>query len=695
MRPIREHSNSRSWAALLVAPAIFVVLACAGLFGFFIARDARQDEEARLLHERAGEVAALLSITTNQLESSLRLLGEAYAGRGEAGPAFSASARSLLTGSVTGIGVAEVDGDDVIVRAAEGTGAVVGETLPADQADLVRRALEAGDLVTALVASPEGGRTLILALGRDDGRVIFEYSVLPAGPLPSTADSPFRELNAALYRTPTADPENLVLTTSAELTVSGNVDTRTIDVGGEQWLLRTATNSSLAGAQSRAVPWIILGTGLGAAVIAAGVAVILIRRRQFALSLVEERTSELRQTMAELEMARGTAEEANRAKNQFLSRMSHELRTPLNAVLGFAQLLELDDLDDRQKESVSHILKGGNHLLGLINEILDISRIESGDIALSPESVLASEVVTETLDLMRPLAAARSIHIVADRDMTCGHYVFADRQRLKQVLLNLISNAVKYNRPGGSVAVTCEQPSATRLRLNVTDTGPGIRTEDLGLLFVPFERLGANLTDIEGSGIGLALSRRLAEAMGGSLEVESEVGRGSTFWIELPLVEGAVERYERLTGSEPSSSADLLLPVVRRGVLYIEDNLANLKLVQRILEHRNDIELIPAMQGRLGVDLARQHQPALILLDLHLPDIGGDLVLQQLRDDPDTRSIPIVIVSADATMGQVQRLQTAGASAYLTKPLNVAELIRTVDELLPSTTISPPSPTLT
>jgi CheY-like chemotaxis protein len=258
--------------------------------------------------------------------------------------------------------------------------------------------------------------------------------------------------------------------------------------------------------------------------------------------------------------------------------------------------------------------------------------------------------------------------------------VLADRQRLKQVVLNLLSNGVKYNRFGGTVTVACEQLGEDRVRLHVTDTGQGLSADDIGRLFVPFERLGAASTDVEGTGIGLALSRRLAEAMGGRLEVDSTVGEGSTFWIELPRVEGTVERYERLAGAPlpPRVVVDR-----RHLVLYIEDNLANVTLAERVFAERGDIELMPVMQGRLGVDLARQHRPALILVDLHLPDIPGDEVLQQLRADPVTQPIPVIVVSADASPGRVERLRAAGATAYVTKPFDVRELIRTVGDILP------------
>jgi PAS domain S-box-containing protein len=377
--------------------------------------------------------------------------------------------------------------------------------------------------------------------------------------------------------------------------------------------------------------------------------------------------------------AQEAADTANRSKSEFLSRMSHELRTPLNAVIGFGQLLELEELNETQRDSVEHILKGGNHLLDLINEVLDISRIETGDLGLSTEPVLASELIDDAVDLIRPLADQRGIQLVVDRSDESDCYVLTDRQRAKQVLLNLLSNAVKYNRPQGTVAISCEQPGDNRVRISVIDTGMGIPSERLGLLFTPFERLGAEQTGEEGTGIGLALSKRLAEAMGGTLEATSKLGQGSTFTVELPRVEGPVERYERLDGGIQA----VVVPAAQhRVVLHIEDNLSNLTLIERVLAQRPGVEVVAAMHGRLGLELAREHQPTLVLLDLHLPDIGGEQVLQRLRDDPATASIPVVVVSADATPGRVQRLVSAGAVAYLTKPIDVRELLRLVDEAI-------------
>ncbi len=383
--------------------------------------------------------------------------------------------------------------------------------------------------------------------------------------------------------------------------------------------------------------------------------------------------------VTEHKLAKEAAEQASRAKSEFLSRMSHELRTPLNAILGFAQLLEMDSLAPEQRESVQHILKGGQHLLDLINEVLDIARIETGRVALSSEPIPIRDVVRESLELIAPLAAQRHIRITGSAQVHPGH-VLADRQRLKQVLLNLLSNAVKYNRQGGSVTLICEDTPQERLRIKVHDTGAGIAADKVARLFIPFDRLGIERTGVDGTGIGLALSKRLVELMDGEIGVESEVGRGSTFWVEFPLVESPVERYERMREDPPAPAAAGAGHA--RTVLYIEDNLANLELIQHILAHRPGVKLLSAMQGRLGLDLARQHHPDLILLDLHLPDITGDEILRRLREALETSRIPVVVISADATPGQGDRLLALGAWAYLAKPLDIKKLGMLLDEML-------------
>jgi PAS domain S-box-containing protein len=385
---------------------------------------------------------------------------------------------------------------------------------------------------------------------------------------------------------------------------------------------------------------------------------------------VQERTLELQQAQAE-------ADRANQAKSDFLSRMSHELRTPLNAILGFGQLIEMRAETPQDRESVEQILKGGRHLLNLINEVLDISRVEAGGLSLSPEPVQVGDVVLRVVDLARPLASPRRITFQTEGLLT-DRYVLADNQRLQQVLLNFVSNSIKYNHEGGRVTVACHEDGTGRLRISVTDTGPGIPAALQSRLFTPFDRLGADAHGIEGTGLGLALSKRLVEAMGGLIGLESAEGRGSTFWVELPETRSPALRAGLGEPTAPGGPA----PMRRGTVLYVEDNPSNLRLVERVLAERPAVRLIPAMQGRLALAMAREHRPDLIFVDLHLPDISGEEVLRELHADPDLKDTPVIIVSADATPGQLKRLLAAGARAYLTKPLDVAELLGLLDATL-------------
>ena len=402
---------------------------------------------------------------------------------------------------------------------------------------------------------------------------------------------------------------------------------------------------------------------------------------QYLLGIGEDITNQL-ETQESIRQAKDEAERANRSKNEFLSRMSHELRTPLNAILGFGQLLELEkNLSEEQQESVHHIMSGGRHLLGLINEVLDIARIEAGRMAVSLEPVAVLDLLRDLTQLLNPIAGEREIRIFQPKTEV-DIFVCADRQRLKQVLLNLVSNAIKYNRQGGEVRFAVrrfreEETEPYKVRVEVADSGIGLSAEELGQLFTPFQRLGAEKTDVEGVGLGLALSKRLVELMDGVIGVQSTPGKGSTFWVEMPAVENPLARVERTGLTAPIASGGATATV-----LYVEDNPSNLRLVERILTQRPGIRLLSTPQGKVGIDLARKHKPDLVLLDLHLPDIRGHEVLENLRGYEPTAQIPVVVISADATPRQMQRLKEGGAQAYLTKPIAVGRFLQVLDETL-------------
>ncbi len=387
----------------------------------------------------------------------------------------------------------------------------------------------------------------------------------------------------------------------------------------------------------------------------------------------------LRVRNAELETAKAVAEEANLAKSNFLSSMSHELRTPLNAILGFAQLIDTSTSPPTpdQQRSIDQILSAGWYLLELVNEILDLAQIESGKVVLSREAVPLERLMSECQALVEPLAHKRGIDISFPR-LDRPHYVDADRTRIRQVLINLLHNAIKYNKPAGMVSMGCTLVPPNSIRISVRDTGLGLSPEQLGQLFQPFNRLGRESTGEQGTGIGLVVVKRLVELMGGTVGVDSQLGVGSVFWIELNLTtapQPALGQAEQAAQAGPKRPQG----IAHRTVLYVEDNPANLALVEELMLRRPDLRLISAADGNLGVEYARTYLPEVILVDLHLPGISGIEAMKILRADPTTAHIPVIALSANALSVDIELAMEAGFFNYLTKPIRLNEFMSALD----------------
>jgi PAS domain S-box-containing protein len=392
--------------------------------------------------------------------------------------------------------------------------------------------------------------------------------------------------------------------------------------------------------------------------------------------------SEDRQRADELRRARENAETASAAKSEFLASMSHELRTPLNAVLGFAQLLQRDrkqPLSERQRERVDYVVRGGEHLLRLIDDVLDLARIEAGGVTISAEPVGVRELLDEVLSTLEPVAARTGVSIAIAPISPGLPPVIADRTRLAQILMNFGSNAIKYNRAGGHVTFIVARGEGV-VRISIVDDGLGIPEDKRARIFEPFHRAGQETGPIEGTGIGLAISKRLAELMKGSVGFHSEAGKGSTFWVEVPVASPAAT-------AGPVSTAELSQsPLAAQGkrnkVVYVEDNPSNIAFMRELMDDLPSIELVTAPTAEIGLELVRAHQPALVILDINLPGMSGFDAVRRLKEWPDTRDIPVIALTAAALPRDTARAKEAGFHRYLTKPIKVDELTAVLEEIL-------------
>lgn len=647
-------------------------------------------QERRLLEERTAEVALLLQGT---LRSSFQeTLGTLTTAAGESPEAFRLTAQQLVDGSglATVALVADSGRNEWVVESAAGTGLATGDVVAGPELDLVRRA---GPTLRSSIVERGGDRSLAIvravstaagpAGGAAAGSVIYvQIAIDPYQETTVTSAEPFHELRAALYLGDRPDPSGLLLTTTDHLPMTGDTTQRAVTVGADSWLLVASARQPLAGTLLHNVPWLLALALLLIGMAMAGMVETVGRGRDRALRLVSARTAELEESLRELQRAQ-------RAKSEFLSNMSHELRTPLNAIIGFSDLMtrEPSDADAADRttvpsEWIEHINASGLHLLDLINDILDLAKVEAGRIDLHPEALDMKSVVGPAVAALRPLMVRKQLELGQDIGAVT---VFADRVRLRQIVDNLLSNAIKFTPEGGRIDVTARR-IGDQVELRVADTGVGIAPEDHERVFEEFQQVGDRSSRASGTGLGLALTRQLVHAHGGTIALESAIGSGTRITVTVPAAPPPSE-------TEP---ADVAVPDAHEGhvaagtVLVIEDDPAAVRLLRAYLE-RSGYAVRVAGDGPTGLSEATSNPPDAIVLDVILPGVDGWEVLRRIKLDARSSSVPVVMV----TVVDEQEVGLAlGAVDYLIKPIDPAVLMRVlrrhigVDVAAPTTALA-------